>query len=541
MLNTIPVRGCARAFSGIVALLAVMLAALTSSAALQNQPVAPTAIDRDLTEITAARLAVLYAARSYTVTQVTTWHLDRIGRYDGVYRSMLDIDRKGALAAAAALDAEAREKGASLKRGPLWGVPMVVKANTSVKGLVTSNGWWGYLVPGHELRAPRDATIITKLRAAGSIILGHTNMPDFASGDTTRSTAGGRTGNAYNPRFSPGGSSGGTVTAVAASFAVFGTGTDTSNSIRTPSAASGLVGMIPTRGLVSIYGVHPYNWLIDNAGPIARNVTDTALALEIMAGEDKGDFRTAGSAARAPARPYAAFLKRDALKGKRFGVPSFMLNSGSPPLERETRELFLKALAALRAEGATVVMDDAILPRSFSVAAESVLTRPYLAEGIEAFLKDFGPAAYHSTREFEKAAGFPVQIAGAFIGQSARPFQGDPSSDANFFTPQRRALAMYEEAMTRFQLDGFVYPAMQTPANDETRPETAAIGGPHSDTGWVNILGAPAIVVPAGAYANGLPFGVEFSARPWKDGDLLGWAYAYEQATKVRRAPVLAN
>jgi Asp-tRNA(Asn)/Glu-tRNA(Gln) amidotransferase A subunit family amidase len=505
----------------------------------QAKPQDNAAMDRELSEISVSRLESLYAARTYTVTQVVEWYLARIERFDGVYRSMLAVDRNGALAAAAALDAEARSRGASLKRGPLWGVPIVIKANTSIKGLVTSAGWRGYQFPGHELKAPRDATIVTKLRAAGAVIIGQTNMPDFASGDTTHSTAGGRTANAYDSRFSPGGSSGGTVTAVAANFGVLGTGTDTSNSIRTPSAASGVVGVLPTRGLVSIAGIHPFNWLVDNAGPIARNVTDAAIALEVMSGEDGGDFRTAGSAAKTPSRPYTEHLKPGALRGKRFGVPSFMMNAGSPRLEKETREIFLKAIDALRAQGATVVIDDAILPPSFDRAINAVDSHPYLAEGIENFLKDFGPPEYHSTREFEKATGFPVAIVGAFIGQSRRPFASDPDRETNFSAPQRKALAAYQEALDRFQLDGFVYPAMQTPSNDETKAETVSIGGPHSDTGWVNVIGVPAIVVPAGYYSNGLPFGLEFSARPWKDGDLLGWAFAYEQATKFRKPPVL--
>ena len=166
-----------------------------------------------------------------------------------------------------------------LQPGPLWGVPIVTKANTSIKGLVTTDGWEGYKIPGHELLAPKDATIIAKLRAAGAVILGQTNMPDFAASDTNRSTAFGRTGNAYDVRFSPGGSSGGTVTAVTSNYAVLGNGTDTGNSIRMPAATSSVVGVFPTRGLVSIAGIAPLDWLLDNTGPIARNVTDAAIAL----------------------------------------------------------------------------------------------------------------------------------------------------------------------------------------------------------------------------------------------------------------------
>ncbi len=201
-------------------------------------------------------------------------------------------------------------------RGPLWGVPIVTKANTSIQGLVTTDGWKGYIIPGHELVAPKDATIIAKLRAAGVVILGQTNMPDFADSDTNRSSAYGRTGNAYDVRFSPGGSSGGTVTAVTSNYAVLGNGTDTGNSIRMPSATSSVVGVFPTRGLVSIAGIAPLDWLLDNTGPIARNVTDATIALDVMAGEDPTDPRTTGSAAKAQPGPYTRYLKPDALKGK---------------------------------------------------------------------------------------------------------------------------------------------------------------------------------------------------------------------------------
>ena len=115
--------------------------------------------------------------------------------------------------------------------------------------------------------------------------------------------------------------------------------------------------------------------------------------------------------------------------------------------------------------------------------------------------------------------------------------ESDPQADANFFTPRRKALEAYNEVLDRLHLDGLVYPATQMPPPDETMPQDGRIsGGPHSATGWVNMIGVPAVVVPGGFYPGGLPFGLEISARPWKDGDLLGWAYAYEQATKHRQA-----
>jgi amidase len=510
---------------------------------LQNAP-ASSQIDRDLTEVDIPKLQALYASGKYTSTQVTQWYLARIARYDGVYKALVHVDSSGALATAASQDAAKRRAGSAFKPGVLWGVPIVVKANTSIQGLVTSNGWTGYLVRGHELTAPKDATIVAKLKTAGAVILGHTNMPDFAASDTTSSSAGGRTGNAYNWRFSPGGSSGGTATAVAASFAVFGTGTDTSNSIRLPSGANGLVGFLPTRGLVSINGIHPLDWLLDDAGPIARNVTDAAIALGVMAGEDPGDFRTIGSSAKAQPGPYTRYLKQDALKGKRFGVPAFIVSDAARgirdgnSLQPETRAAFLKALEGLRTAGATVVFDEAILPNEFSALTEDINTRPYMREGIEDFLRDFGPQEYRSTAEYARALGssLPGFLTGSFGQQILKT---DPRAEANFWSPQRRALAAYEEALTRFRLDGFVYPALQMPPNDETTGPPSE--GPHTRTGWTNTIGVPAVAVPGGFYASGLPFGLEFSARQWKDGDLLGWAFAYEQATRHRKPPVLVD
>ena len=230
-------------------------------------------------EVTVPQLEQFYAAHKYTVTDVVRWFTARTEKYNGIYRAVEYLDSRGALAAAAQEDEDARTSGAGFVRGPLWGVPIVIKANTCIKGLITSDGWKGYTIPGHEFVAQKDATIVARLRAAGAVIMGHTNMPDFAASDTNRSTAYGRTGNAYDVRFSPGGSSGGTVTAVTSNLAVLGNGTDTGNSIRMPAATSAVVGVFPTRGLVSIAGIAPLDWLLDNTGPIARTVTDAAIAL----------------------------------------------------------------------------------------------------------------------------------------------------------------------------------------------------------------------------------------------------------------------
>ncbi len=533
----------------------------------------PASADTDLFEATIPQIESLYRSHRYTVTQVTRWYLDRIHRYNGIYRDIETLDEQGALATAARLDRE----GLGAHPAPLWGIPIVIKANTSIKGLVTTDGWKGYTLPGHELIAPRDAPIVARFRAAGAVILGHTNMPDFAASDTNRSSSFGRTGNAYDVRFSPGGSSGGTVTAVTSNEAVLGNGTDTGNSIRMPAATSAVVGLFPTRGLVPIAGIAPLDWLLDNTGPIARNVTDAAIALGVMAGPDPADPRTAEAATKAMPGPYTQYLKKDALKGKRFGVPAFILaGAGIPfqgvcpespekfaedrrnaiiPLEPETRAAFLKSLDGLRAAGAEIVFSDDILPDSFAEIAAHTCTLPYIKQGTEAFLASYGPAGYHSSEEYAKAVGSPLPgtiIDGMNDGSRKdrapiveATLETDPNAEATYFKPRRDALSAYDDALTRFHLDGFVYPATQMPPPDETMPQKGEpgniSGGPHSDTSWVNILGVPAIVVPGGFYPSGLPFGLEISARPWHDGELLGYAYAYEQQTHHRRPPVLVE
>jgi len=184
-------------------------------------------------------------------------------------------------------------------------------------------------------------------------------------------------------------------------------------------------------------------------------------------------------------------------------------------------------------------------------------TLPYVREGTEDFLKEYGPAQYHSAEEYARVTG--KQIPAVVMGSEVTPdgqgsdkrgltaqrqarIESDPKAEANYFGPRKRATDEYLATMERYHLDGYVYPATQMPPPDETMPQNGEIsGGPHSETSWVNILGVPAIVVSGGFYPGGLPFGLEISTRPWHDGDLLGWAYDYEQETHHRHPPVLVE
>jgi amidase len=294
-----------------------------------------------------------------------------------------------------------------------------------------------------------------------------------------------------------------------------------------------------------------------------------------MQGADPLDPPTRESAAKAQTGPYTQYLKAGALKGKRFGVPAFILDGVGPPfhgvpakvpdvlaakqaadqnnaLDPATRAAFLKAVEELRAAGATVVMDDSVLPDSFVKIAVRVATYPYVKEGTDLFLKTFGPAQYHSAAEYDAVVGQPLgqaiigtETMNAQFGDVAvtqRNIETDPEAQANFYGPRQRLMDAYLETLDRLHLDGYVYPAIQMPPVDETMAQNGQVsGGPHSDTSWVNMLGVPAVVVVGGFYPGGLPFGLEISARPWHDGDLLGYAYAYEQATHHRHPPVLVE
>jgi Asp-tRNA(Asn)/Glu-tRNA(Gln) amidotransferase A subunit family amidase len=222
------------------------------------------------------------------------------------------------------------------------------------------------------------------------------------------------------------------------------------------------------------------------------------------------------------------------------------------PLRPETREMFMKAVDALRAAGAEIVIDDGMLPVSFARLATKVSTYAYMKDGTDRFLATFGPDEYHSAAEYEKVVGAPLftssigtednfrNLGSVRIDQ--RVLDSDPAADRTYRDPRRATLAEYVATLDRLTLDGYVYPAIQMPPPNETIAQDGRLSeGPHSATSWVNMIGVPAVVVPAGFYASGLPFGLEFSARPWSDGDLLSIAYAWEQAGSWRTPPTLVE
>jgi Asp-tRNA(Asn)/Glu-tRNA(Gln) amidotransferase A subunit family amidase len=306
----------------------------------------------DVAELTVERIQADYAARRYTAVQLTQAFLDRIAVYEDHYNAFITMN-PGALAAAAELDLELAR---GTTRGPLHGVPVVIKDNIDYGGLLTTAGFSGFskAAGGVDMIPTDDAEVVARLRRAGAIVLGKTNMPDFAGNGThTRSSVAGVTLNPYAVDRVPGGSSGGTATAVNASFAVLGLGTETGGSIQNPAAAQALVGVKPTYGLVPLHGTFPLEGSYkDVVGPLARSVRDAAIALDVIAGPTMKDPATYSSEGKRPANGYAAALSDTSLRGKRFGLVGTGWRTQFLPHAPETDSIYQRAIAELRARGA---------------------------------------------------------------------------------------------------------------------------------------------------------------------------------------------
>ncbi len=304
-----------------------------------------------MTELTTERIQADFAAGRYDAVQLTAAFLARIGRYEDRYNAFISLN-PGALTAADYLDAEYRFKG---PRGPLHGVPVVIKDNIDFGGLVTTAGYSGFSAAtgGIDMVPDDHSAVVERLVAAGAIILGKTNLPDFAGdGTRTRSSVAGVTLNPYDVDRAPGGSSGGTATAVNASFAVLGLGTETGGSIQNPAAAQALVGVKPTFGLVPLEGVVPMSaTYVDVVGPLAKTVRDAAVTLDVLAGPTEEDPRTYVATGHIPGDGYAGALSETALEGKRFGLVGEGWRTSFLPLAPETEVLYREAIAALEAAG----------------------------------------------------------------------------------------------------------------------------------------------------------------------------------------------
>ena len=495
----------------------------------------------DIVELTVVELQEGYRASAYTVVEVVQAFLDRIASYEDHYNAFISMN-PDALEIAAALDEELRATG---PRGPLHGVPVVIKDNLDYAGLVTTAGFNGFsaATEGIDMVPGDDAVAVERLRAAGAVVLGKTNMPDFAGhGTRTRSTVAGETLNPYATDRVPGGSSGGTATAVNASFAVLGLGTETGGSIQNPAAAQALVGVKPTFGLVPLEGVVPIDATYrDVVGPLARTVRDAAITLDVIAGPSPEDFASYAGAEHIPEFGYEAALSVSALSGKRFGLVGLGWRTSFLPLAPETEALYRDAVRILEQEGAEVVED----PFAGRGWVELYDERPRVpsvgSHDLAVYFQGLGPdAAFHSAEEWEALTGRQ------FRGRSSSrpPVAPTATEEADAFQAWRREMrALFRAVLEENDLDGLFFPQAGEPirplVEDPERPDYRPNNHAELPSNIINDIGLPTVAVPFAYYDDGTPFVVAFIGDLWADADLLAYAYDLEQATLGRIPPVL--
>ncbi len=495
----------------------------------------------DVTELTVRDIQTAYATGEYTAVELTRAFLDRIDRYESHYNALISMNAD-ALAIAAALDEEYASTG---PRGPLHGVPVVIKDNLDYGGLVTTAGFSGFseATGGIDMVPQDDAVAVARLREAGAIVLGKTNLPDFAEdGTRTRSSVAGVTLNPYNTDRAPGGSSGGTATAVNASFAVLGLGTETGGSIQNPAAAQALVGIKPTFGLVPLDGVVPIDAAyLDVVGPLAKTVYDAASTLDVIAGPTVEDLATYASVGHMPEEGYAALLSDSALEGKRFGLVGVGWRDNWLPLAPETEALYRRAIAVLTDQGA-VVVDDPFLNSEF---VELYQARPRVpsvgAFSMLVYLRGLGDQArFRSVAEWEALTDerFPRFRSGRAPSRPSATEEGDA-----FQAWRREMRELYRAVFEIFDLDGLFFPQAGAPirdlVEDPERPEYSPNNHPELPSNIVNALGVPVVTVPFAYYDDETPFVLAFIGDTWTEAELLAFAYDFEEATKARIPPDL--
>lgn len=456
-----------------------------------------------------------------TSRQLVDLYLDRIAAFDVAGPELNTITR---LSPRAGEEAEALdlERAAGTVRGPLHGIPVLMKDNYDVAGMPTT----GSSLALSGLQPPDDAFQVARLREAGAVIVGKTNLHELAAGITTISSLGGQSRNTYEPARNPGGSSGGTGAAVAASFAAVGWGSDTCGSIRIPAAVHNLFGLRPTKGLSSIDGILPLSHSQDTGGPLARTVTDLAVALDATVGPDAADPATAVLEGR-PTPAFQAALDPAALEGARIGVLADWLEEGGGG--GRMTEVVRAALAEMDSLGAEVV--DVTIPGLDSLLSGTGLIDLEFKFDLMDYLAGVPDAPVATLEEIVEAGLHHEALDGTFRRRIARTER--PTDEYEEAMARRAAL---REAVLGFmdaeELDALAYPTM--------RQETALIGAaPVGSTCSLSAnTGLPALTIPAGFTETEVPAGLELLGRALDDARLVAFAYALETASPKRRAPL---
>jgi len=487
----------------------------TTSGPGRGAPPAFSVVEKSIAELQTAM-----QAGAVTSKDLVSQYLARIKAYDqdGPKLNAFIILNTKALDEAAALDAERR---AGHARGPLHGVPIVVKDNYITADMPTTAG--SKALAGFE--SHRDAFMVKKLRDAGAVIIGKTNLHELAYGITSISSMGGQTLNPYDPTRNPGGSSGGTGAAVAANFAAAGMGTDTCGSIRNPSSENNLVGLRGTLGLSSRDGIVPLAHTQDIGGPLARSVADLAVMLDATVGGDPNDPLSLTGAGHIPPS-YRGALTADSLRGARIGLLTTYF--GSAPEDAEVAAVVHAALDTMKQRGAETV--EVTVPNfDMLLQGTSTINAEFKFDLLD-FLAPFPGAPVHTLGEIIETGKYSPAIDGVIRRANAVE---DRTSDAYRATLAKRGPARdaIVAAMKAQKLDALAYPTL--------RRKPAKIGEPQggSNCQLSATTGLPAISFPAGFTPDGLPVGVELLGDQWSELELLKLAYSFEQATHLRKLP----
>ncbi|MEP6765687.1 MAG: amidase [Gemmatimonadaceae bacterium] len=497
---------------------------------------APTVPTFAFEEISVIELQKRMTSGALTSRQLTEAYIARMNEIDSAGPTLHSVIERNpdALSIADTMD---KERKAGKARGPMHGIPVLIKDNIdSADKMQTTAGSLALV----GTPAPKDAFIVEQLRKAGAVLLGKTNLSEWANFRSTRSTSGwsGRGGLTHNPYVidrNACGSSSGTGSAIAASLAAVGIGTETDGSIVCPSSICGLVGLKPTVGLVSRSGIIPISASQDTAGPMGRTVADVAVLLGVLTGEDPRDAVTLSSKGHA-LNDYTSSLDVNALKGARIGVARNL--AGFHPA---VDAAFDRALTALTAAGAVVVDHLTIANLGKYDDAETDVLLYEFKDGLNKYLAERGATVTVKTladmiayNKKESAKEMP------WFGQEMfeRAEKKGPLTDPQYKAARAACIKLVrteglDKLFTDNKLDALVAPTNGPSWITDLVNSDRFTGGNSS---YAAIAGYPSITVPM-AYATELPLGISFLGAAWTEGKLIGYAHAFEQATKVRHAP----
>lgn len=473
-----------------------------------------------MTEMTAVELSAAIRAGQVTAVEAVEEMLAGIEERDALYNCYVTVDREGALAQAQAVQAQIE---AGELTGPLAGVPVAVKDNLCTKGLRTTcaSRMLENFVPTYTAEA------VVNLRKAGAVILGKTNMDEFAMGSTTETSAYGVTRNPWNREHVPGGSSGGSAAAVAAGECICALGSDTGGSIRQPAAYCGMVGMKPTYGTVSRYGLIAYGSSLDQIGPLTKDVRDCAAVLETIASHDVKD----STSLQRQDTDFMAALTED-VQGMRIGIPNDYLGEG---LDEDVRAAVLKAAEELAGRGAVVERFDLSLveyaiPAYYTIAAAEASSNLERFDGIKYGHRTTDDAGLHSMYRKSRSEGFGEEVKrrimlGSFVLSSGY-------YDAYYLKALRvKALIKkaFDEAFAKY--DVILGPVAPTtaPRLGESLADPLKMYLGDIYTIAVNLAGLPAISLPCGKDRKGLPIGLQLIGDCFQEKKLIRAAYTYEK------------